>query len=290
VSEEFGGAHCLGRKKRKPLTDEWDAVVERAKKHIPSVERILDEALRTLSLDRDFIFCCFGEALQQIDEQATEIYLRYERQALEFAAREWLEQRREQLQQDWERLSALLREHGWDAFKQEVIPVFMDFALLVQRLEKDLGNMRKARGGLTFERAVEKLLLEICIPCERPKGKDRKKLGRFDFVVPNVKTALKKPDRAIFLELKRTLGERWKQKVTVDRERSERCWLLTIDPKIGEEKAKGIYERIRRGDLGAFFAPKEVANQLRRKLRQRGKIWVRSLNKLPEALRRALEG
>jgi len=70
---------------------------------------------------------------------------------MEFAAQEWLEQRREQLQQDWERLSALLRERGWDAFKQEVTPVFMDFAQLVQSLEKDLGNMRKARGGMTFE-------------------------------------------------------------------------------------------------------------------------------------------
>ncbi len=115
------------------------------------MEKILDEALTALSLDKGFISCCFGEALQRVDKKAREIYLRHERQAMEFAAQEWLEQRREQLQQDWERLSALLRERGWDAFKQEVTPVFMDFAQLVQRLEKDLGNMRKARGGMTFE-------------------------------------------------------------------------------------------------------------------------------------------
>jgi hypothetical protein len=58
----------LGRKRQKLSTGEWDAVVEKAKEHIPSVEKILDEALCTLSLDRDFIFHCFGEALQRIDE------------------------------------------------------------------------------------------------------------------------------------------------------------------------------------------------------------------------------
>ncbi|MFA0740790.1 MAG: hypothetical protein DFNUSKGM_000897 [Candidatus Fervidibacter sacchari] len=280
MSEGFGGAHCLGRKKRKPSTDEWDAVVERAKKCIPSVEKILDEALTALSLDKDFIFCCFGEALQQIDDQATKIYLEYERQAMEFAAREWLEQRREQLQQDWERLSALLREHGWDTFKQEVMPVFMDFAQLVQRLEKDLGNMRKARGGMTFERAVEKLLSTIAIPCGRPREREaQRKLERIDLVSPDVKTALNEPEQAIFLTLKRTLRERWKQEVPAAQGRH--CWLLTIDPDISEAKADDIHHR----GLKAF-APKKVAVQLR----QKGKIWVRSLNELPKALRKALGG
>jgi hypothetical protein len=270
----------LGRKRRKPSTDEWDGVVEKAKEHIPSVEKILDEALRTLSLDRDFIFHCFGEALQRIDEQATEIYLKHERRVMEFIAQEWLEQRREQLQQDWERLSALLRERGWDAFKQEVMPVFMDFAQLVQRLEKDLGNTRKARGGLTFERAVEKLLSTIAIPCERPRGREaQKKLERIDLVSPDVRIALNEPERAIFLTLKRTLRERWKQEVPAAQGR--RCWLLTLDPDISETKADEIHEK----GLEAFV-PEEVAIQLR----QKGKIWVRSLDELPKSLQEALGG
>jgi hypothetical protein len=277
--EEIGGALCLSRKRQKLSTGEWDAVVEKAKEHIPSVEKILDEALCTLSLDRDFIFHCFGEALQRIDEQATEIYLKHERQAMEFIAQEWLEQRREQLQQDWERLSSLLRENGWDAFKQEVMPVFIDFAQLVQRLEKDLGNMRKARGGLTFERAVEKLLSTIAIPCERPRGREAQKLERIDLVSPDVKTALNEPERAIFLTLKRTLRERWKQEVPAAQGR--RCWLLTLDPDITETKADEIHEK----GLEAFV-PEEVAVRVR----QKGKIWVRSLDELPKSLREALEG
>jgi hypothetical protein len=191
-----------------------------------------------------------------------------------------LEQRREQLQQDWERLSALLRERGWDAFKQEVTPVFMDFAQLVQRLEKDLGNMRKARGGLTFERAVERLLAKIAIPCERPMGREaQRKLEHIDLVSPDVKTALNEPERAIFLTLKRTLRERWKQEVPAAQGR--RCWLLTIDLDISEAKADDIHRK----GLEAFVL-EGVADQLR----QKGKTWVRSLNELPEALREAPGG
>jgi len=258
----------------------WDAVVKRAKEHIPSVEKILDEELCTLSLDKDFVFRRFGKALQRIDEQATEIYLKHERQAMEFIAQEWLEQRREQLQQDWERLWALLRERGWDAFKQEVMPVFMDFAQLVQRLEKDLGNMRKTRGGLTFERAVERLLAKIAIPCERPMGREaQRNLERIDLVSPDVQTALNEPKRAIFLTLKRTLRERWKQEVPAAQGR--RCWLLTLDPDIPETKADEIHEK----GLEAFV-PEEVAVQLR----QKGKIWMRSLDELPKLLQEALGG
>lgn len=276
----------MGRKRRKPSTDKWD-VLEKAKRCIPPVETILDNAWSALSLDEEFIRHYFGEALRQIDERAMEIYLKHERRAMKFAAQEWLEQRRKRLQREWDHLSALLQEDRWEAFKRKVVPMFMDFARLFQRLEKALGNMRKARAGSTFERAVEKLLREICIRCGRPKKKkDQKELERFDLVVPDVETACNTPDRAIFLELKRTLGERWKQKVAVDPKRSKRCWLLTIDHKLGDEKVKGIYERICNKDLGAFFVPEDVAN----KLRQKGETWVRSLNELPEALREALGG
>jgi hypothetical protein len=63
-------------------------VDRKGKKCIPSAEKILDEALSDLSLDKDFIFHCFGEALQRVDKKAREIYLRHERQAMEFAAQE----------------------------------------------------------------------------------------------------------------------------------------------------------------------------------------------------------
>ncbi|MFZ8852434.1 type II restriction endonuclease [Fervidibacter sp.] len=268
----------MGRKRRKPSTDKWD-VLEKAKRCIPPVETILDNAWSALSLDEEFIRHYFGEALRQIDERAMEIYLKHERRAMKFAAQEWLEQRRKLLQREWDHLSALLQEDRWEAFKRKVVPMFMDFAQLVQRLEKDLGNMRKARGGLTFERAVEKLLSTIAIPYERPRGREAQKLERIDLVSPDVKTALNEPERAIFLTLKRTLRERWKQEVPAAQGR--RCWLLTLDPDITETKADEIHEK----GLEAFV-PEEVAVRVR----QKGKIWVRSLDELPKSLREALEG
>lgn len=199
----------------------WDALVERAKQQIPSVKAILDETWTALSLSDDFIVIAFGEALQHIDKQARTIYCRYERKALEFVAQGWLEARRGRIRDE---LMALLQEQGWEAFKKRATALFMDFAELVQKLEKDLGNMRKVRGGVTFERAVERLLKTIGIPCERPrKREERRKLEHIDLVIPDVATALNIPDSAVFLALKRTLRERWKQEVPAAQ--SRKCWL-----------------------------------------------------------------
>ncbi len=46
--------------------------------------------------------------------------------------------------------------------------------MIVQELEKDLGNMRKARGGKTFEKAIQVLLEKIGIHSERPKIQEKK--------------------------------------------------------------------------------------------------------------------
>ncbi|MGQ9819791.1 MAG: hypothetical protein ACUVQ1_07705 [Candidatus Kapaibacteriales bacterium] len=48
----------------------------------------------------------------------------------------------------------------------------MEFGILVQNLEKDLGNMRKARGGKTFEKALLSLLKFINIKAEIPIEKE----------------------------------------------------------------------------------------------------------------------
>lgn len=255
-----------------------DELVKKAKGKIPKVEVILDEAWADLSLSDDFIRTNFGEALRLIDERATEIYFCYERKALEFAAHGWLERRRNRIRDELDELSALLQERGWEAFKERATALFMDFAKLVQQLEKDLGNMRKARGGRTFELAAARLLQTTCIPCEKPKGKEvQQRLEHIDLVVPNVATALNQPARTIFLTLKRTLRERWKQEVPAAQGRQ--CWLLTLDPNISEVKADDIHKK----GLTAY-----VLDTVAAQLQQSGKIWMRSLNKLPADLRQVL--
>jgi len=255
-----------------------DDLVQRALRLIPSVTDILKQALQCLQLGADFAFTQFGEALRRVDEKATEIYLANERKALEFAAQDWLEQNRDRFSYELPGLFDLLRKQGWDAFKERVTPLFVDFAELVQKLEKRLGNMRKARGGQTFELAVACLLQMVCVSCEKPKGDVQKQLRRIDLVVPDIQTALNNPRQAVFLTLKRTLRERWKQEVPTAQGR--RCWLLTLDTDLSENKADEIAEL----GLEVVYVLSDVATNLQ----QSGKTWVRSLDNLPNDLRQVL--
>ncbi|MCX8097099.1 MAG: type II restriction endonuclease [Spirochaetes bacterium] len=90
---------------------------------------------------------------------------------------------------------------------------FLEFAKAIQNLEKHLGNMRKARGGKSFEKIILILLRMIEITCEIPKGEYRNRLKRIDIVIPSSQQAINYPDRSVFLTCKRTLRERWKQEV-----------------------------------------------------------------------------
>lgn len=269
----------MRRRNKQRLQERWDELVQKATSLIPTVECILEQALRTLQLDANFVNSQLGRALRLVDEQATEIYLANERKALEFAAQNWLEQNRDHLAQELSELLSLLREQGWDAFKQRVMPIFVDFAELVQKLEKHLGNMRKARGGQTFELAVVSLLGMIGINCEKPRGSSQQELKRIDLVVPDVQTALVEPTRTVFLTLKRTLRERWKQEVPAAQGR--RCWLLTLDTNLSADKA----DEIKQLGLEAVYCLSDVASKLQRE----GKTWVRSLDNLPDDLRQVLE-
>ncbi len=260
------------------LQGQWDELVQKATSLIPKVTDILAQVLQILRLDANFVNSQFGEALKQVDRKATEIYLAKECEALKFAAQNWLEQNRGLFTHELPKLLSLLHEQGWNAFKRRVMPIFVDFAQLVQKLEKHLGNMRKARGGQTFELAVMHLLRAIGISCEKPTGGAQQKLRRIDLVVPDVQTALDEPDRAVFLTLKRTLRERWKQEVPAARGR--RCWLLTLDTDLSAGKA----DEIKQLGLEVVYCLSDVASSLQRE----GKTWMRSLDNLPNDLRRAL--
>lgn len=63
-----------------------DEIIQEAKKRIPNIHRILTEALERLPCGLKF-----SEALQKLDDTATQIYLRYEQEALKFIAERWLE-------------------------------------------------------------------------------------------------------------------------------------------------------------------------------------------------------
>jgi hypothetical protein len=167
-----------------------------------------------------------------------------------------------------ENLKAVLESQD---FINKLASMFVEFAYMVQRLEKDLGNMRKARRGKTFEKVICGLLNFIGISCEIPTGEYRERLRRIDIVIPNSVEALENPDKAVFITCKRTLRERWRQEVpTVGP--NQRVYLLTLDEELSQEKANEIRS------LGLIVYVRDDLKQSRFS----SKSWVRKLSDLPK--------
>jgi len=248
-----------------------DELVTRAKERIPSVDEIIEETWGNLRPSEEQVRQKFGKVLQEFDRTATTVFKRHEHNALVTLSSGWLENQRPTIRK---RLQRIAMAQGWNEFIDRASRLFAEFAEAVQRLEKHLGNMRKARGGSNFQKGVVKLLRFIGIMCETPRGEYKEKLRRVDIAVPSAQVAWKTPDRAVCLTCKRTLRERWKQEVPQVR-LNQRVYLVTIDADLTEAKADEINEK----QLIAFV-PAELQN--RDELRD--KPWIRSLDELPEHL------
>jgi hypothetical protein len=252
---------------------EQDELLKAAKKAIPSLDAILAEAVEKLRLNEGYVKERFGEVLVLLDGLATDIFRNYEKNAMLRLSKGWLTLQKDDIRR---RLEEILDKNGWDEFIDEASQLFVEFGGLVQRLEKDLGNMRKARGGRTFERMILNLLDFIGVSGEIPKGKAGEELKRIDIVIPSIDVASKTPDRAIFLTCKRTLRERWKQEVPQAR-LNQRIYLLTIDESLSGNKAKEIDEK-------GFIA--FVRDDLKDSSHLNDMPWIRKLSDLPKELER----
>ncbi len=245
-------------------------LIKETKKKIPSVDTILEEALKDIQKSEPF-----GKALKNLHDRADEIYHKYEAKALRYFAECWLESKKSEVMKVFRvDLHRLIHKENWETVKKRFAEFFVDFAKDVQKIEKDLGNMRKARAGVTFEKAVFILLKIFHIPCEIPKGEEKRKLKNIDIVVPDVKTFQEHPEQSVFLALKRTLRERWKEEVPAAKlaiEKGGHCWLITIDENISDEKIDQILSE----GIERIYA-----------LTSGGKIY--SLNNLPKDLKRII--
>jgi hypothetical protein len=247
-------------------------IIHIAKKEIPSVDDIIEITLNNLQLEKEFVYKQFGTALNLIDEKGTDVYLNYEKKALYKLAEQWVELQKEDIKKE---LKDILMKKDWEEFVKSVSKVFTEFGILVQKFEKDLGNMRKARGGITFQKAVLRLLNFIDIQGEMPYGNVGERLGRIDIVLPSSKIALENPSKAIFITCKRTLRERWKQETPLIKY-NKKVFLITLDQNISEKKAKEIKS------LG-FIA--FVQDNLKKE-KFSSLDWIKSLNELPKELKR----
>ncbi|MDW8417711.1 MAG: type II restriction endonuclease [Bacteroidia bacterium] len=212
----------------------------------------------------------FEEKLRFLDDEGKKIFQGYQEQALYRLVEAWLDSYESLWREEY---LDVLQKRGWTHFKKSILPKLVELSQLVQRLEKDLGNMRKARGGALFQVNIQHLLMSEGIPCEIPTGNKASALGRIDLVVPNMEIAQSHPDKAYFITCKRTLRERWKQEVpqgTANR----RFYLITLDDSISPSKA----EEIRKMNLIAYV-PSSV------KMKHTDKSWIRSIKDFPKDLR-----
>ncbi len=91
-----------------------------------------------INLRTDQIKTNFYQSIISVDETATEIYKSYERSALFKLAENWLEMQKGKIKT---RLERLLKENHREKFKKEASEIFTEFGIIVQALEKDLGNI-----------------------------------------------------------------------------------------------------------------------------------------------------
>jgi len=245
--------------------------IDEAKKEIPSLDKILQETWEAFGFTKSDVENNFSNVLVNFDIQATALFRQYEKNALQKLALLWLNKQPQTIKA---RFANILQQEKWEDFVNEASQIFVEFGLLVQEFEKVLGNMRKARGGRTFEKAIWRFLQFIEIPSEIPVGNQREALGRIDIVIPSVRVASETPDRAIFLTCKRTLRERWKQEVPQAR-LNQRIYLLTIDVELSESKADEIQQK----GLIAF-----VRDEIQQHFFD--KPWIRKLSDLPQELAR----
>ncbi|MEM2990381.1 MAG: type II restriction endonuclease, partial [Halobacteria archaeon] len=177
-----------------------------------------------------------------LETKAFEIFKRYEREAFERLISSWFKENKRRIEMEIEEALRKSRETNIkpiEFLKDLIQEIVEETYPIMQYFEKSMGNMRKARGGRTFELIVRYLLEKLEIPCERPiTAQDRKQFKNVDLLVPDLKTARTKPEQSIFISEKRTLRERWKQ--SVPEMKLGYVYLLTIDGNIPASKAEDM--------------------------------------------------
>jgi len=255
---------------RKKLTTKEEKIIYEAKKKMPNLQKILKEAYESIQNEElrifqsEYIKTHFSECVVKLEQKAFSIYLKYEEGLFLSIIEKWISENEDFL---------IKLNKKCSDFKEFTKEICRNFYPVVQRMEFESSQTRKARGGKSFEYIIECLLKAINIPCEKPRGREpRRILKRVDLVIPDQSTAINRPDQAFFLSCKRTLRERWKQAIP-ERKPSWRVFLLTIDENLPEDKANEI------DALGMIVY---VKDELKNQTHLKDKSWVRKLSDLPK--------
>ncbi|MDW8016182.1 MAG: hypothetical protein RMK19_09265 [Bacteroidia bacterium] len=123
-----------------------DSLISQVKASIPSLSQMRLELQQRLSEQRELKD--FEQKLSFLDNEGKKIFQDYQEQALYRLVEAWLDFHESLWREEY---LNILQKRGWKHFKKSILPKLVELFQLVQRLEKDLGNMRKARGGALFQ-------------------------------------------------------------------------------------------------------------------------------------------
>jgi hypothetical protein len=258
-----------------------EAILQRAKTTFPAWTQILDNAFQQLGgkLTKDYVRANFCAAMLEVEKTAYDLFSGYEAKAFPELVVMWYEEHSSEIDKAHERevMESLRgRKPLGEALKAVVRDVIRDSFPLVRKFQTSVGQMRKKRGGETFQEIVRRLLNKIDIPCEKAKGEIEAELGHTDLVVPNITTAQSTPDRAVFMACQHTLAERWWSSTSMTTG-GRRGYLITADKRLGRKKAN----RLKKYNLVVF-----VRDDVKEKAALSDLPWVRKLSSLPEELSR----
>ena len=208
------------------------------KDFIPKNSEIVKESFEKIDpkiLQKKNILENFSDCFEAMESKTYEIYMNYQKEAEDLSKRQLLESKEKQIGKIKERLASK-GSGDVDKCVNEIGDIFWDSA---RDFEFSMGQSRKSRAGKALEMILMKLFQIADVPCEKPKGKAGKKFNNIDLLVPDLETVNEKEDLAVFLSIKRTLRERWKQ---ADQEAKGgwTVYLITLDDDISEDLAKEI--------------------------------------------------
>lgn len=246
--------------------DETKAILDPALKKIPNPLQILNETLVALpqnKLQPSYVKNHFSESMVLVASATYAKFQVYQKNAARLVADSFLSKNSKAM-------------NGATTFNRQFIESMLEtFMPLAVNFEKRTSQMRKSRAGTTFEYIVIQMLEKAGVKCERTARSPLKKLNRMDVVIPNKETAMREPDKAIFLSCKHTLRERWKQALP-EKNRNWVMYLITLDDNIPDKKAKEINDE----NMVVY-----VRDELKAQSHLAKKDWIRKLSNLPNDLR-----
>ncbi len=241
------------------MRDTFTPTVTDVRKGMLTVDQIFNIVIEQLEksgeLEPEYLRTHFGDVLKKIENNAHVLYLQAESGVTE------------------DLIDRIAEELPPYAGKKEIIRQSVSRAV---EFEYRTGQSRKSRGGSTYQKAVSFLLSRLGIPHIKPAGKEKKEFDEIDFIIPSAEYARKMPDDTILLSVKRTGRERWKQVVS-ERAMTHVFLILHDTDDLSSDKI----ELIKKNKIILY-----VYDEIKRKEMFRNEDSVRSLNDLPDRLKR----